>query len=719
MCAGHIVMRNRLRYFAALLLVFLTFSMAFSFGTSQAAVVTKTKKNYEIAVVFDNSGSMYYNQAWCRAKYAMEIFASMLRYDDGDVLKIFPMWEVTTDGSKPEAGGSYAGIEIKSRADIDKISNLYTVHPSDTPFAPVTEAYAALQASKAKEKWLIVLTDGVFNQEERGTKAAIDLGNRLKGLASSNIKVQYLGIGSATPLPSDEAHYFYSNNSTDVSLKEDLVRICNTIFQRSVLPEKYISGSTVTLDMSMKSLIVFAQGPDAMVTSLTADDGREIPVTLDSGQRKYSTISAGGALFANAPVDTTLAGQVVTFGACPRGTYTLNYSGAERLQIFYEPDVDISISLTNSDGSTVDYSGGTVIADSYTVNYGIVDAVTGEDVTQSELMGGDVSLKAKLKTSSGSETDLANGGAIELSPDEETEVYVEGTYLKDYKISSNDSNTIPKFKVVMPSEHQLDMTLSAGQEKSWFNTREHEKWKPFRIDLLLDSAPLSDEQLAATELGLEFSKDIPYTVNMLPGESAYEVYIGRDEAGNYVAPENGKYRIKANALMNDKYGRPMTAADKDSFEVRPYSAIWPWLRFLIILAIIILILVFILTRKAWPKSMCLDFGSGPNDIDVSENMNLASNMMPGLLPCTAKKASRLYQRFGTRAYIKVTEVYPRYDVTSFKIASGKLYSKGAGGFVDSNGKPFSEVYVRHGSKIRITRSGKGTIEGKISMNGRR
>ena len=58
---------------------------------TQAATVTKNVKTYEIAVVFDNSGSMYDNQAWCRAKYAMEIFSSMLHYDSGDVLKIFPM----------------------------------------------------------------------------------------------------------------------------------------------------------------------------------------------------------------------------------------------------------------------------------------------------------------------------------------------------------------------------------------------------------------------------------------------------------------------------------------------------------------------------------------------------------------------------------------------------------------------------------------------------
>lgn len=717
-CANHIVGRwKKLCCFLILITAFITVFSASGVKQSAAAVITKTDKKYEIAVVFDNSGSMYLNESWCRAKYAMEIFASMLHYDNGDVLKIFPMWEVATDGSMPETGGSYTAIEIRKRDDIDKISNLYTIQPSGTPFAPVDEAYKALKTSGAEEKWLIVLTDGVFNQEERGVKASIELEKRMKDLASSNIKVQYLGIGSAAPLQSDEANYFYSTNTTDASLKDDLINICNVIFQRAVLPEKYISADTITLDMSMKSLIVFAQGSDAKVTGLTAADGTEIPITLDSGQRKYSTISAGGGYLA--PADTTLAGQVVTFGECAKGTYTLNYSGVEKLQIFYEPDVDIEVSVTNSDGVAVDYTEGVVMADSYTVSYGIVDSVTGEDVTQSELMGGDVKLNAKLVTSDGTETELTNDGSIELAPDDETKLIVEGTYLKDYRISSEDSGAIPQFKVTMKPEKEIGITINTEQVKSWFNTKEHEAWKPFRIELNLDGEPLSDAQLEKAELNLEFSRDIPYMMKALSGESAYEVYIGTDENGNYAEPDSGKYRIEAEVSLTDEYDRLTTDSDRSSFEVQPYSSVWPWLRFIIILAAVVAAVAFVLSRKTWPKAMYLNLNGGLNDIDIGGEINLASNKYPMVLQCTAKKASRLYQKFGTRAYIKITEVYPAFDVTSFKITTGTLYTKGTNGFTDSNGKPFKEVYVRHGSKIFITRKGRGTIDGNISMNGRR
>ena len=161
--------RSRILYRISLLLLMLLMVMSVFCTiplTASAATVTKSEKNYDIAVVFDNSGSMYKNQGWCRAKYAMEIFASMLNYDK-DKLHIFPMWEVMIDGSQPSSGGSYAAFDVKSKKDIDNISNLYTVRPSNTPFAPITEAYNYLKTSTADEKWLVILTDGEINQEDR------------------------------------------------------------------------------------------------------------------------------------------------------------------------------------------------------------------------------------------------------------------------------------------------------------------------------------------------------------------------------------------------------------------------------------------------------------------------------------------------------------------------------------------------------------------------
>lgn len=693
--------------------------------TASAATVSKNVKTYEIAVVFDNSGSMYDNQAWCRAKYAMEIFSSMLHYDNGDVLKIFPMWPVTTDGSKPSSGGSFSGIEIRGGSDINKISNLYTVAPSNTPFAPILEANEALQASSAKEKWLVVLTDGAFNQVNRNDNtrqmSSDDLRKRLLNISSTGIKVQYLGFGGATLLKSEEGQNFYAMKSTDQSLKDDLISICNTIFQRSVLPNKYISGKTINLDMSMKSVIVFAQGADAKITGLKSESGESIGIKLDSGQRKFSNISAGGK-YSNAPVDNTLAGQVVTFDACPKGKYELIYSGADAIEYFYEPDVDIKMTLTNDDGEEVDYTQGNIASGDYTVNYSIVDAVTGEDVTKAELMGNDVSLRSRVRTSDGTETPFENGEKITLKPDDSTKVIVEGTYLKDYTISTEDDPlAFPDLKIDFPEIQKFEVELTTEQSSSWYQIGKEGKWKPIRANLTIAGVPLTDEQLSRTKLDLNFSNNIEYTVKPINGESAFEIIVGYGEDGKYKEPTCGSYKVDATATYTDEFGQDTSDSDSMGFDVQKYSAVWRWLFWLLLLLLLLLLIIFILTRKAWPKEMYFYCPKGSGKINVGKNMNAVSNIYPNVLSCTAEKSSTLMKKFGRQACVKITKVDPAFNVKSFKIGSSSTFIKDGGKFLDSKGKEFKEAYLRHNTKIEVefSQKNKPPIAGKVCMNSKK
>lgn len=572
----------------------------------EAAEVTKENKTYEIAVVFDNSGSMYNDsKAWCRAKYAMEIFASMLNYENGDKLVIFPMWEVTTDGSTPDKGGSYKPIEIKDKDDIDKISNLYTVNPNNTPFEPIKEAYEHLKKSNADEKWLVILTDGAINQEIRGVDIpSIDVRGKLLEIASEDIKIQYLGFAGAESLAADEGRFFFSMKSGDEKLKDDLISICNKIFQRSSLPADRLNGNELTLDLSMKNLIVFAQGSNAKINSLTDESGDEIDITLDSGQRKFSKIKAKGK--ENAPVDDTLAGQVVTFASCPAGTYTLDYSGADKIQIFYEPDVDISITLKNSDGQVVDISKDTVNAGDYTLHYSIVDNVTEEDVTTSELLGADMTLTGTVVNSKGEETPVENGGTVTLQPDEATYFKVEGTYLKKYKISTEDNAEGYTVKIEYPDSDKLKVKAEVTQPKNWYRIKDHEDWEPIKINVTLNGEPLTDEQMASLQWKIKPSDSLEYRMETLPGESACNLYIAQDANGEYVEPETGSYSLKAEAVILDEFGREISDKDTARFDIQTYSAIWKWLIYVVEFLILLALILFYMSRKVLPKGILLD-----------------------------------------------------------------------------------------------------------------
>ncbi len=558
------------------------------------------KKTYEIAMVFDNSGSMYQNESWCRAKYAMEIFASMVDFKK-DALKIYPMWQVTTDGSHD--GGSYAPIKINSVGDIDKISNMFTVFCEHTPFEAVEDAYNGLKVSTADEKWLIVMTDGAFDQYKRGetldsTIPADELTMKLKNLITGGIKLQYLGFGSASELKSDTDNGFYVKNSTSESLQNDLIEICNTIFNRDTLDEKkYIRGEKLLLDISMRKTIVFAQGDGAKINSLTSkDSGGTVDKLQDSGQRKYSEIRAKD--YPDAPIDDRLAGQVTVFGACIRGQYILDYTdvSADKLRIFYEPDVKLDLTVKDSNGNVMDENSKFVEGD-YTVTGRIIDAQTGEDVTEHPLMGGNVDIKIKVKTSQDSDyTYYPNGSTISLKEDKGTKIGADGTYLKDSKITTDDNSDLDWLNPieVIPRGPELVISANVLQKARWYVLSKHENWKPIRVTFAIDGQPLTDEQLGRCAIIIPGEKKFTYSYVKVPGESAYDIYIGKDDDGNYVQPDKGKYKCQITAEYTDEHGTvsPSNAADV-KFTVASWALLW---KILFILGIILAVLALI---AAW------------------------------------------------------------------------------------------------------------------------
>ena len=528
---------------------------------TEAAVTTKKQKSYDIAIAFDNSGSMYTggNKAWCRAVYAMEIFASMLDYDNGDRLRIYPMWEVTTDGSTPSPSGgaeeSHEPIIVSSRADVDKISNIYTIYASGTPFTPVEKAYEYLKDSDASEKWLIILSDGSFNEKEPD----VGVRERFLEIAKDGVKVQYLGFSGADDIAPDVSKGFYSKMSTDASLMDDLVAICNLIFQRSVLPTEYYDNGELNIDLSMRKVIVFIQGQGAKVNSLKSPEGRNITPLQTSGQRKYSELGTGGHIQGNDfSFDDTLFGEVVAFGECPKGVYTLDCTGAEAVQIFYEPDVDIKVSLTDDGGNSVDASSEGIEAGEYMMSSCIVDSVTGEDVTNHVLMGNDVSLVTYVRPSGASfATEYENGAKIVFKPDDETEVVVEATYLKDYTISTRDDpSAFPlPLKVKDPT---VDFEVELKQVEKGYKLAGCSDWKPIKAVLSVAGRPLTADEMKNTSVSFPADNAVSVKAEMLADESAYNLYIGKDENGNTSISETGEFNLCADFTFIDEYGKQVT-----------------------------------------------------------------------------------------------------------------------------------------------------------------
>lgn len=572
--------------------------------TAGTAGVTKAEETYDIALVFDNSGSMYYDiktgdqSRWCYAKYAMEIFASMLDYEK-DRLRIFPMWELTYDGKtipKPdkalsgdniiaedESGnpiGKYDPIEIKSVSDIDYIHNIYTTRwAAGTPYAPIVEAHNALKDSKASQRWIVVLSDGEFTLDSRNTSASFsktDLEKRLLAITKDDINVQYLGFGSATQLTATPDRGFYtqvpdSEKPARDALKDSLVEVCNRIFKRDELKSKYLNGTELTLDISMRKLIVFVQGNDAKVGVITDGSGNSYKPVMDAGQRKYSEIIAYGY---TGGVDNSLAGQVVTFGELPKGKYNLEYSGADKIQIFYEPDVDIDVVLVNSDGVEIKGSEEGIPVGEYKVIAKIVDRNTGEDVTDHELMGGNVDIRVKVKTSKdGDFKEYENGATINLTEDEDTKIVIVGTYLEDYTITSEGDPDLEwmtlGFDVIIPA-HDFKIETEVTQPEATYKIKEHDSWQPVKLKASLEGAPLTDEQMKNIQLTLSCDPELAVRYEIIPGESAYNVYISETADGGYKEPQAGDYTLSVSARYVDNNSETPANASA-AFKIEGYE----------------------------------------------------------------------------------------------------------------------------------------------------
>lgn len=555
---------------------------AFLATEADAANIFHTQDSYEIAIVYDNSASMYgetpgYEKYWCRAKYAMEIFASMLDYST-DKLSIFPMWPVTTDGSTDAAKGQLGPIHISSEKDIAKITNMYTVEAGSTPIAPVFEASDYLKKSNATNKWIVILTDGAFNRKaDRQTQiqySADTLKDELLSVATGGVNVQYLGFGGAMPLTSSIEKNFYADTSSDTSLKDDLIDICNKIFERDEMPlDGRLNGKTLDLDLSMKKLIVFVQGSGANIESLTDSSGKTVGIVSNPGQRKYSTVSGMNYLAQYAKVDDTLAGQVVTFGSCPKGKYTLNYSGSDKVQIFYEPDVDLDVTLTDSEGTVFTEPSDAMIAGEYTVNSIIVDKKTGEDVTKHPLMK-NATLKTLVKGEKDSKwKEYPNGSKINFDPETPIDLVVEGKYLEDYTITTRGNpnfSWLTGLKFPAPGAI-LKLNAEVTQEDSLYKLKSYESWKPIKVTLTVDGQPMTEDQLSRTKLTMKSETGVSVNYERIPGEIGFYVNVGRDEGGKYVQPAVGKHEVEIMATYTDEYGKNTSKKKDVKFEVEAFS----------------------------------------------------------------------------------------------------------------------------------------------------
>ena len=492
---------------AVVLLSALLFPLA---KPAEAAGGQKEQTKRTIAIVFDNSGSMYTDNNmpqdhWCRATYAMEVFASML--NDGDQLLIYPMWGVNTDGGKTAVYKDDNPVRINGPDQAGTVRKIYTPDPLGTPIETIDLAYDGLKGMDG-EKWLIVLTDGA-NFYKNGSKLSNEdtkkeLDSKLSRI-SKDVNVLYLGIGkdAAKPKADSKGHIFEVERASDsAQVLAILTEMCNLIFGRDTLPSSHLQGTNMNLDVSVKKLIVFVQGRNVSDLSVVDASGNPIGTLQSTRQTHYS--EKGNEKYPE-KCDESLQGMMVTYENCPIGSYKIQFSGsADSVEVYYEPDVDLVFTFTDDEGREVQadrlYEG------NYRINFGMKDAITGE-YTNSALLGD--TYYSGSYTVNGKETaieshDKKGEVQVPLTVNDDFYCRMTVTYLSGYQISVEGSEFGLPTQVTPRPAGDLKLTISGGQAE--YEIKTLEEGEPFRLEVTYEGQKLTGDALKSVDLTWDADK---------------------------------------------------------------------------------------------------------------------------------------------------------------------------------------------------------------------
>ena len=344
-----------------------------------ARAITQETPTRTINVVYDDSGSMIKTggalvDTWCQAKYAMEVFSAML--GERDIMNIFVMSDFddrsTAAGPRIILNGS-DGMNV----NVAKIHDMLTT-ASNTPFNTVRKAYEDLISSSSDEKWLVVLTDGEF----QGV-SDID-GFFAKKEPDVNVMFLSMGPSAGAITPNGGQHIYFEKAQTNSEILSKITSICTRIFNSDRLNVN-VSTQKFSFDVPMGELVVFAQGANVTIKGINSPTGQTIPYSSLPVDVRYSERAATN--YNEAKIAKELTGSIATFkGDFPAGDYTVDVSGAETIEVYYKPNIEITAYLIDADGNEVTEME-VLKAGEYTIAFGFVKAGTKDRVSQSALLG--------------------------------------------------------------------------------------------------------------------------------------------------------------------------------------------------------------------------------------------------------------------------------------------------------------------------------------------
>jgi hypothetical protein len=339
-------------------------------STCAAGVNAEASDARQINLVIDDSGSMFKDlqtnetlDRWSKAKYALEVFAAML--DINDSLNVYRMSDFSqgkTSGPVVKLDGTQSiGARVKSIHDMQ-------MQGVDTPFSSVEHAYSDLVATDSTNKWLVIITDGEFEDAPGGGAEA-----RIRQYpGASDLRAAYLAIGADAPaIQNDPAHgIHFSQAPSSAGLLDEMTGFANLIFERNLLPSG-AQPNVIDPDIDLSEVLVFAQGGNVKISD-GHSAARTYPVESSVTVQWADNMQPTTPYALTATPDKTLSGVLARFIDVERGTTEFDITGASEIAYFYKPRISFGIELRDASGAVVDAN--RVVGGEYTLRYGFMDA---------------------------------------------------------------------------------------------------------------------------------------------------------------------------------------------------------------------------------------------------------------------------------------------------------------------------------------------------------
>lgn len=394
-------------------------------GCGGGTVTEPPLKSKQINIVMDDSGSMFGGPdktAWSRAKYSLEVFAALMNRDDSVNVYLMSRFK---DGTTP----STPTLEIRgTTSPQDRVQQVrqLILAGGGTPFAPVMKAETDLKSASSDEKWLVILTDGKFDNI-----APTQVLNELKTFVTEtpNAKIAALALGDqAEQIPADKSKGIYSFKAkSSEELLNRMNDMANLIFERTA-QQLSLTGSEFIwpTDIATRDIYLFAQGENVEVSSVESPAGRVNPNSSVKVQW-----SANPAVEYNndknwvAVPEKSLNGVLATFKKLPKGDIKFKIPNAKVVQVIFKPNVEFNAIIRDQSNKEVR---GNFRAGKYTINYGFLDENC--EIKKSDLLG-TVAYSAKvIQNGQVIASDIPSGGKIDIGAGEIT-VDVQAKYLKN------------------------------------------------------------------------------------------------------------------------------------------------------------------------------------------------------------------------------------------------------------------------------------------------